>query len=229
MSDTNSGYRNSGDYNSGNRNSGDYNSGDYNSGNYNSGDRNSGDYNSGDYNSGDYNSGDYNSGNRNSGNYNSGNRNSGYRNSGDYNSGNRNSGLFNTDEPNARLFNKDAGITFTALKQEDSYPDFSGLELVVWVEESMMTEEEKAEYPSYKTTGGFLKEIDYKEMWAIFWRTTSEENRRKVMGLPNFDAGIFEEITGISVASSPQKQSLLDKADELIAKANELKEQANNL
>ena len=150
-------------------------------------------------------------------------------NSGYYNSGYRNSGLFNTDEPNARLFNKDAGITFTALRRKDSYPDFSGLELVVWVGESMMTEEEKTKHPSYETNKGFLKEIGYKEMWAIFWRTTSEENRKKVIALPNFDADIFEEITGINVTSSPQKQSLLDKADELIAKANELKEQANNL
>ena len=57
LSNTNSGYCNSGDWNSGNRNSG-----VCNSGNRNSGDRNSGNCNSGDRNSGNWNSGNSNSG-----------------------------------------------------------------------------------------------------------------------------------------------------------------------
>lgn len=58
---------------------------------------------------------------------------------------------------------------------------------------------EKEDYPTYKTTGGYLKSFEYKEMWAIFWRKTDEENKKKFLNLPNFDAKIFEEVTGINV------------------------------
>jgi len=198
--DCNSGYRNSGYRNSGKCNSGYYNSGNYNSGNCNSGDYNSGDYNSGDYNSGDYNSGkcnsgNYNSGKCNSGYYNSGNYNSGDYNSGNYNSGNCNSGIFNTDEPFMRSFNKETTIKLS----EFSMPSYEHFNVSYWIEESNMTEKEKKENPTYKTTGGYLKEVEYKEAWSIFWRRTSEYNKKKFLALPNFDAGIFKEITGIDI------------------------------
>ncbi len=132
LSDTNSGYCNSGEYNSGSWNMGDYNSGQGNSGNYNSGDRNSGnwnfgscnsgdkntghrnfgsrnsgDENSGYKNSGDKNSGGCNSGDKNSGDWNSGNYNSGHENSGNRNSGNANSGDWNSGNRNSGVFNTD--------------------------------------------------------------------------------------------------------------------------
>ena len=92
-----------------------------------------------------------------------------------------------------------------------------------------MTQEEKKKNPSYKTTGGYLKTLEYKEAWAVFWRKTSEENRQKFLNLPNFDAEIFREITGIDVEDDGKKSELLKKADELIAKAEELKKEAGNL
>ena len=195
MKDTNTGYHNSGDHNSGDRNSGNCNSGDYNSGDYNSGDCNSGYRNSGYRNSGKCNSGDYNSGDYNSGNYNSGNYNSGYRNSGKCNSGDYNSGIFNTDEPFMRSFNKETTIKLS----EFSMPSYEHFNVSYWIEESNMTEKEKKENPTYKTTGGYLKEVEYKEAWSIFWRRTSEYNKKKFLALPNFDAGIFKEITGIDI------------------------------
>jgi len=101
LSDSNSGYCNSGNRNSGNWNSGDSNSGNRNSGNNNSGDSNSGNWNSGDSNSGNWNSGGSNSGNNNSGDSNSGNWNSGDSNSGNWNSGGRNSGSRNSGNNNS--------------------------------------------------------------------------------------------------------------------------------
>ena len=204
----NSGYRNSGncnsgDWNSGNCNSGNCNSGNRNSGNYNSGDRNSGDRNSGDWNSGNYNSGNYNSGNRNSGNCNSGyrnsgncnsgDRNSGDRNSGDWNSGNWNSGYFNTNEPLVRIFEKE-----TELKRSDiDFPSWLQFDLTVWVSHDTATEEEKEEHKQEITTcGGFLKTLNYKEAFTLAYNKTTDNEKRQLFELPNFDCDIFTKISG---------------------------------
>ena len=204
------------------------NTGVDNTGYRNSGDRNSGDRNSGDGNSGYRNSGDVNSGDWNSGDRNSGYGNSGYGNSGDWNSGNRNSGCFNTDEPFARFFNRESNVKLSQFRLTSSYPDFSDMSPCVWIEESMMTDAEKKECPTYKTTGGYIKKLEYKDAWGVFWRKTSEENKKKVLALPNFDASIFKEITGIDVegnSEAKQKaQELEDEATKLLAKARELRE-----
>ena len=71
-----------------------------------------------------------------------------------------------------------------------------------------MTEEEKTENPSYKTTEGYLKKVDYKTAWAVFWRETNEENKKKILELPNFDADIFFEITGINVKEDIEEMTM---------------------
>jgi hypothetical protein len=200
--DCNSGYCNSGNRNSGDCNSGYCNSGNRNSGNYNSGNYNSGYRNSGYYNSGYYNSGNYNSGNYNSGNYNSGNYNSGYRNSGYYNSGYYNSGWFNTNEPKMRFFNKDSDVTYSEFsKNRIVYP---ALKICAWVDLNDLPKSEQSE--SAKQMGGLLKTLTYKEAWAEYWNRASEEDKKWFENLPNFDATIFEEITGIKV-NAPQSLS----------------------
>lgn len=135
-----------------------------------------------------------NSGNQNSGDYNSGAYNTGHQNSGDYNTG-----MFNSDEPFMRMFNKQTNIKYSNFINSDEYPSFYGFNLNTWISESFMTEQEKSENPTHKTTGGYLKSIEYKTAWSIFWRNTDEENRQKFLNLPNFDAEIFKEITGIDV------------------------------
>jgi hypothetical protein len=69
----------------------------------------------------------------------------------------------------------------------------------IWVDESIMTDKEKEEFPTYKTTGGYLKAISYKEAWANMWHNLSEKNKKVFTTLPNFDTLIFEEITGIKI------------------------------
>ena len=207
----NSGNRNSGGYNSGNRNSGGCNSGNRNSGGYNSGDYNSGVYNSGDYNSGNCNSGGYNSGDCNSGNRNSGNRNSGNCNSGDYNSGNRNSGdynstsfsngCFNTKEPKIFIFNKLSDLTYRDWLNSDARYILMNCpsNVLSWIWEDDMSDEEKSEHSEYIITGGFLKHIEKEIGRQVWWDGLSDSQKEVVMNLPNFDKEIFEEITGIKV------------------------------
>jgi hypothetical protein len=155
---------------------------------------NTGINNSGDRNSGDWNSGDNNSGYRNSGDWNSGDRNSG-----DWNSGDRNSGIFNTNEPKMRAFNKETDMTMSEFIDSDKYIYFN-IPLNEWIPEEDMIEEEKEQHPEYKTTGGYLKQREYKEAWAEWWRRNkSEEMKERIKNLPNFDADIFEEITGVSI------------------------------
>ena len=200
---SNSGRENTGYINSGNRNSGDRNSGDWNSGNRNSGDLNSGNWNSGNRNSGNRNSGNWNSGNRNSGdlnsgNWNSGNRNSGNRNSGNWNSGNWNSGFFNENENKCFIFDKISDFTvreFVDSKYHDALTS-APFVLTKWIEYS---EEEKSADKSKALIGGYLKTYDYKEACANWWANMTEENKKLVQEIPNFDAEKFYRITGIRV------------------------------
>ena len=182
-------------------NSGDCNSGNWNSGDCNSGNRNSGDCNSGDCNSGNWNSGDCNSGNRNSGNRNSGDWNSGNWNSGDWNKTSFSNGCFNTVSPKIYMFNKPTDWTFEQwfncrarylLNQIEDCP----LEYV-WFD--TMTDEEKAAHPEAETTGGYLKKRTTADNARKWWAGLSADDRNIIFSLPNFDAAIFKEITGIDV------------------------------
>ena len=207
----NSGDCNSGDCNSGNRNSGDCNSGSWNSGYCNSGyhnrgNNNSGSWNSGNWNSGDCNSGSWNSGDCNSGNRNTGNSNSGYCNSGNYNSGCWNSGDWNSGHLNTSaqkyifIFNKQVE---KSVLEHTEFPSFMFFTLTEWIPACNMSQEEKEKHPEYTVTEGYLKRYGYKEAF----RKSFEVARRKpdwpkqlekLKALPNFDAKIFEEISGIT-------------------------------
>lgn len=176
------------------------NSGSWNSGNWNSGDCNSGSYNSGSRNSDSWNIGNWNSGSWNSGNFNSGDYNSGNWNSGSWNSGNFSAGYFNSEAQPIYIFNKPANI---------SRDDFELLLAVRamrrnyknnrWISSENMTEDEKSAHPEHETTGGYLKTVDFKTACSIMWDNMTDEEKSAVEDIPNFDAKIFEEITGIVV------------------------------
>ena len=188
--------------NSGDRNSGDRNSGDRNSGNCNSGNWNSGNCNSGNCNSGDRNSGNWNSGNWNSGDWNSGNCNSGNCNSGDWNATSFSNGCFNTVSPKIYMFNKPTDWTFEqwfncrARRLLNKIYDCP----LEYIYLSDMTDEEKAAHPEAETTGGYLKERTTADNARKWWAGLSADDRNVILSLPNFDAAIFKEITGIDVS-----------------------------
>lgn len=137
----------------------------------------------------------------NSGNWNSGNRNSGNWNSGDWNKTSFSNGCFNTVSPKIYMFNKPTDWTLEhwlncraryLLNQIDDCP----LEYV-WFDS--MTDEEKAVHPEAKTTGGYLKERTTADNARKWWAGLSADDRNIIFSLPNFDAAIFKEITGIDV------------------------------
>ena len=167
------------------------NSGNRNSGNCNSGNRNSGNCNSGNRNSGDWNSGDWNSGNCNSGNCNSG----------DWNKTCFSNGCFNTESPKIFLFNKPSDWTYQDWLNSDARYILMDCpsNVLSWIWEDDMTDEEKEQHPEYSVTGGFLKHIEKETGRQMWWDGLSDRKKDIVMQLPNFDKDIFKEITGITV------------------------------
>lgn len=192
---------NVGKANTGFGNTGNYNSGNYNSGHWNSGTRNTGIYNTGNYNEGRYNSGNHNTGDYNTGDCNSGNFNDGSYNSGDFNKTNFSNGCFNTKGSKILMFNKpsDWSIEDWRCSKAKRLLDTISYNALQWVYSDKMTEEEKEQHPKYKTTGGYLKELDKSKCGQLWWDNLLDYNKNVIKSLPNFDAEIFKEITGIDI------------------------------
>ena len=174
--------------NTGNRNTGDCNTGDCNTGNRNTGNRNTGDWNTGDWNTGDWNTGDCNTGNRNTG---------------DWNLSSFNTGCFMTEEQKIMLFDKPTDWTYRDWINSDARYALTNIpkNVVEWVSSYDMTDEEKEKYPTYETTGGYLKVLDESESAQIWWDGLTDGSKDIIKSLPNFDAEIFRKCTGIKVES----------------------------
>jgi hypothetical protein len=67
------------------------------------------------------------------------------------------------------------------------------------VNKEYMTEKEKKENPSYEVTGGYLRVHDYKESFTRSMEKATKEEIETIKKLPNFDADIFEEISGFRI------------------------------
>ena len=138
----------------------------------------------------------------NSGDQNSGDQNSGDRNSGDWNATSFSNGCFNTVSPKIYMFNKPTDWTFERwfnCRARRLLNDIDDCQLE-YVYLSAMTDEEKAAHPEAETTGGYLKERTTADNAWKWWAGLSAADRNVILSLPNFDAAIFREITGIDVS-----------------------------
>ena len=142
------------------------------------------------------NTGDCNTGNRNTGDWDTGNRNTG-----DWNKSSFNNGCFMTEEPKIMLFNKPSDWTYRDWLNSDAHYLLNQIpkNVIEWVWSENMTDEEKAAYPTHETTGGYIKVLDESDCGQLWWDSLSEHNRNVIRALPNFDAAIFEQCTGIKV------------------------------
>ena len=197
----NTGNSNTGNWNTGDRNTGNCNTGDCNTGNWNTGDCNTGICNTENGNTGNWNTGNNNTGDRNTGNCNTGNCNTGDWNTGDWNKSSFNTGCFNTEEQKIILFNKPSNMTYREWMDSDAKYLLNQIpkNVVEWVSEEDMTDEEKAAYPTYETTGGYLKVLDESECGQLWWNGLSDCDKQIIKSIPNFDPDIFYECTGIKV------------------------------
>ena len=203
--DWNTGNCNTGDCNTGNWNTGNCNTGDCNTGNWNTGNRNTGNRNTGNWNTGNWNTGNWNTGNWNTGDWNTGDRNTGNCNTGNWNTGDCNTvdfsnGVFCTKEDTIKIFDKESNMTLSEWRESRARRIIAwNMETTVWIYQSNMTEQEKAQYPSYKTTGGYLKVFTYSEAWKNLWNSITDEEKQEIINIPNFDKNKFKEITGIEI------------------------------
>ena len=157
--------------------------------------------NTGDCNTGDCNTGNRNTGNRNTGDWNTGDCNTGNRNTGDWNKSSFNTGCFNTEEQKIMLFNKPSDMTYSEWLGSDARYLLNQIpkDVVEWVYEENMTDEEKAAHPTYETTGGYLKVLDESECGQLWWGSLSDRRKEIIKAIPNFDAEIFFQCTGVRV------------------------------
>ena len=142
---------------------------------------------------------------RNTGNCNTGDCNTGDCNTGDCNTGNCNktnfsTGFFNTKTQPIYAFNKQLDIS------RDDFCECKGICVLNWnfedhwwIYADNMTDDEKKAHPEYETTGGYLKSVDFKTACKMMWDNLDDTDRQAVREIPNFDATVFEEITGIRV------------------------------
>ena len=132
---------------------------------------------------------------------NTGNRNTGNRNTGDWNKSSFNTGCFNTEEQKIMLFNKPSNMTYSEWLDSDARYLLNQIpkDVVEWVYEEDMTDEEKAAHPTYETTGGYLKVLDESECGQLWWGSLSDRRKEIIKAIPNFDAEIFFQCTGVRV------------------------------
>lgn len=145
----------------------------------NTGNGNTGNRNSGNRNTGDYNTGSWNTGYRNTGDYNAGDSNSGNRNAGDYNTGDSNSGNWNSCDYESGFFNSKSNEYIRVFNQECLRRDWD--------------DAEKPEFIYFR-----IKEDNYKSSFIKSFHKTSKQDVELLLKLPNFDYGVFEEISGIT-------------------------------
>jgi hypothetical protein len=204
---TNTGHYSTGDCSTGNRSTGYHSTGNYSTGNYSTGDwstgyHSTGDWSTGNRSTGHCSTGDYSTGDWSTGDWSTGDRSTGYRSTGNYSTGywstsNYSTGHFSTiDEMGFSAFNKPC--TREQWAQAD-IPSWLYFNLTEWVDKEDMTDLEKQDHPTYETTGGYLKVYEYQEAWEKSYDNATREEQLKIKSLPNFDAEVFYEISGIKI------------------------------
>jgi len=76
--------------------------------------------------------------------------------------------------------------------------------ILKWIDKKDMTDEEKKEFTGYKTIGGYLKRLSYEDAWAETWSNMSDVDKNKITSIPQFDAQIFKDITGIDITADDE-------------------------
>ena len=188
--------------------------------------RSTGDYSTGDWSTGHWSTGDWSTGHWSTGDWSTGDWSTGHWSTGHWSISNYSVGHFSTEDYSPYgAFNKPC-------TKEDwdncEKPDFIYFNIIKWISSSDMTNQEKEDNQSHITTGGYLKSYDYKEAFQKSWDEADEEDRKKIFNLPNFDAEVFKDISGIDVNKDSNKSKkiaeLEDKAQYIADELKKLKQ-----
>ena len=92
-----------------------------------------------------------------------------------------------------QIFNKD--VSEEVYDKTKSALDVKSFKLPItkWID----IKEIESPTTTQKQIGGMLKTFSYKDAWKEMWSILSAEDKKFFSTLPNFDAEIFEKITGI--------------------------------
>jgi Ser/Thr protein kinase RdoA (MazF antagonist) len=90
-------------------------------------------------------------------------------------------------------------MTVKEWEQTKAYKLMYDIELTIWIPWSSMTKEEQEKNQKLELLEGYTKSIPLKDAWANAWNNWTEESRKEFTSLENFDATIFEKITGIKI------------------------------
>ena len=188
-------------------NTGDWSTGDWSTGDWSTGDWSTGNSSTGHCSTGDWSTGNRSTGDWSTGNRSTGNRSTGNRSTGDYSTGNWSTGDWSTSDYSTGHFSTidDTGFSaFNKLCNRDQWaqadiPSWLYFNLTEWVDKEDMTDLEKQDHPTYETTGGYLKVYEYQEAWKKSYDNATREEQLKIKSLPNFDAEVFYEISGIKI------------------------------
>ena len=82
-----------------------------------------------------------------------------------------------------------------------------------------MTHDEKSKNKTHITTGGYLKKYEYKEAFKKSWDNREKGDEDKLRALPNFNADVFKEISGIDINKDSEK---INKIKEIRKEMEEL-------
>jgi hypothetical protein len=109
-----------------------------------------------------------------------------------------------TVKPTIMMFNKPSNWTIDDWRNSLAFKIMGCCPVTNYVDTSWimpvdMTAKEKEEHPEYNTTGGYLKVEEHNADKQKWWDELSDSDKLEVMSIPNFDADIFFECTGIKV------------------------------
>ena len=114
-------------------------------------------------------------------------------------------------QKNHRVFNKD--VSDKEYKETKEKIKDIKIKLTEWIKQD---------------DSGELKVYKHEEAWKNWLKESTEEQRQAILDIPQFDEKIFKEITGLT-KKDIQGNKESKKKKELIAKAEELKEKADEM
>ena len=197
------GYRSTGNCSTGDRSTGYRSTGHCSTGHWSTGDRSTGHCSIGDRSTGNYSTGHWSTGHCSTGN----------RSTGDWSISNYSTGHFSTEDyAGFGAFNKPCTPDEWANADK---PNWLYFDLTEWVSTYNMSDQEKEDNPSYKTTEGYLRVYGYQEAFQKSYNEANREEQLKIKELPNFDADVFFTISGIRIDAETEEMTLAEVCKEL--------------
>lgn len=188
-------------------------------GEHSTGYRSTGDYSTGSWSVGYRSTGEHSTGCYSTGDWSTGNCSTGYRSTGDYSTGDYSTGDWSISDRSTGHFSTEDYSGFGCFDKPCSKEDWENwkkpkwlhLRLTEWIPMENMTESEKKDNPTYKTTGGYLKTYSYQEAFQRSYNMASRKEQLEIKNCPNFDAEKFYQISGIRIDEEPQKEIEIDR------------------